>query len=122
MAEYLQMTNYSLKEFLIISSCVAFIPAFCEEVLFGGYLMQNIGSKNSKTYAIIISAVIFSAIHLVPAAFLTIFVLGYFLGKLFYASNSIIPAIILHFLNNFVIFLAFNYYPDSLLRVEYLAL
>jgi len=82
--------------------------------------MQNIAVNNSTRYAIVMSALIFSLIHLTPVALVSLFIAGYFLGKLFFASNSIVPAIIFHFINNFVTVIAFNFSQNDKIRVEYL--
>ena len=100
----------TILEFCTISFCIAIIPAVCEELFFRGYLMQNIKENNSKFFAIIISALLFSIIHLNPISFIYIFILGLYLGHIFYKTGSIIPAMILHFLNNFIIVLSSNFY------------
>ena len=104
-------TNHSktIFEFLQIVFFIALIPAVCEEILFRGYLMQNIMADNSPLFALITSALIFSIIHFNIGGFLPIFFIGLYLGMLVYATKSIIPAIFLHFLNNFFIIIGMNY-------------
>jgi membrane protease YdiL (CAAX protease family) len=112
MTELAKLQNDSVQEFLIVSSCIAIIPGVCEEFLFRGYLMQGIALRNSKLFAICISAMIFAFIHIFPNAWIPIFLIGIFLGKLFYSSNSIMPPILLHFANNFFGFISANYCED----------
>jgi membrane protease YdiL (CAAX protease family) len=100
----------SILRFIIISFCFAITPAVCEEILFRGYLMQNIAQKNSIRKAIILSAIIFALIHFNIVGIIPIFVIGLCLGYLFYYTQSIIPPMILHFINNFFIVLSVNYY------------
>ena len=100
----------SVLEFAIISFCFAITPAVCEEVFFRGYLMQNIEQKNSIRKAIIFSALIFALIHFNIIGIIPIFIIGLCLGYLFYRTGSIIPPMILHFINNFLVILSVNYY------------
>ena len=80
---------------------MAIIPALGEELLFRGYLQQKICHWLDKPhFAIIITAILFSAIHMQFQGFLPRFVLGIVLGYLFYWSGSLWLPIIAHFLNN----------------------
>ena len=108
---YLLINNSrEVLEFATLTFCIAVVPSVCEEILFRGYLMQNINQKHSQGIAIIVSALIFAIIHLNPITFIPIFILGLYLGTLFYLTGSILPAILLHFLNNFIVILSVNYY------------
>ena len=111
MAQISLTKNYSktIFEFLQITFFIAIIPAICEEILFRGYLMQNILVRNSPRIAIIFSALIFSIIHFNICGFLPIFFIGLYLGMLVYITNSIIPAMLLHFLNNFLVIISVNF-------------
>ena len=118
--EYLKIQNLlvinqsgNFIELLVIIFLIAIIPAFCEEILFRGFLMQNIGFKRKINFAITISALIFSLIHFNILGFIPIFVIGIYLGALFYATQSIIPSIFFHFLNNFFVVIISNYGENS---------
>ena len=80
---------------------IAVIPAIGEELLFRGYLQQKIGKwlKNPHT-AIVITACLFSAIHLDVQGIIPRFVLGVLLGYLYYWSKSLWLPILAHFVNN----------------------
>jgi len=80
---------------------IAVIPAIGEELLFRGYLQQKIGKwlKNPHT-AIVITAFLFSAIHLDVQGIIPRFVLGVLLGYLYYWSKSLWLPILAHFVNN----------------------
>jgi len=80
---------------------IAVIPALGEELLFRGYLQQKIGKwlKNPHT-AIVITAFLFSAIHLDVQGIIPRFVLGVLLGYLYYWSKSLWLPILAHFVNN----------------------
>ena len=82
----------------IISTAV--VPAFAEEFAFRGILMGTL-RKFGDAFAIIASAIVFGAMHgnivQVPFAFILGLVFAYVDCK----TNSILPSIIIHFINNF---------------------
>lgn len=77
----------------------AIVPAFAEEFAFRGIFMGTL-RKFGDSFAIITSAIVFGAMHRnisqIPFAFLLGLVFAYIDCK----TNSIIPSIIIHFLNN----------------------
>lgn len=91
----------SLPELLLVLVLVALTPAIGEELMFRG-LLQRIITYNglNKHLAVIISALVFSAIHMQFQGFLTRFALGLILGYLFVFSGSLWISIIAHFLFN----------------------
>lgn len=78
----------------------AIVPAFAEEFAFRGILMGTL-RKYGDAFAIITSSVMFGAMHgnivQIPFAF----VLGLIFAYVDCKTNSIIPSVIIHFLNNF---------------------
>ena len=101
-----KITKYFLKmntlgDLLFNLLVIAIIPAVGEELLFRGYLQQRMTHWLGKPHvAIIITAILFSAIHMQFQGFLPRFVLGLVLGYLFYWSCSLWLPIIAHLLNN----------------------
>ena len=93
----------SLTDFLMLFIAVGIIAPFGEELLFRGFF-QQILEKNWKdiTRAILITALIFSFIHMNPYWFAQIYLLGIVLGFLAWKTKSVIPPLILHSLNNIV--------------------
>ena len=80
---------------------IAIIPAIGEELFFRGYLQEKMTQWLGKPdVAIIITAILFSAIHMQFQGFLPRFALGLILGYLFYWSGSLWLPIIAHLLNN----------------------
>jgi len=77
---------------------LALLPAIGEELLFRGVLARSLARW--PVVAVVGSAVLFSAYHLVPAQMLGTFPLGLALGLLAVRSGSIVPGMIAHFLNN----------------------
>ena len=62
--------------------------------------------------AIIFSALIFGAIHLNLAQGLHAFVIGLLLGWMYYRTSSVVPGILLHWINNTVAYLMFHLMPQ----------
>ena len=63
--------------------------------------------------AIICSAVIFAVVHGNMAQGVHAFVMGCLLGWLYYRTGSIIPGIVLHWVNNSVAYVLFNLMPEA---------
>ena len=109
----------SLTSNLII---IAFLPALGEELFFRG-IMQKLFSQMIKNNhaAIIITSIIFSAIHMQFFGFLPRMALGIFLGYLLLWSKSLWLPILAHFLNNALIIIftflqqqnKINFNPDT---------
>lgn len=82
---------------------MAIIPAIGEELLLRGIVMRRfLASGFSPWAAIVISGFLFSIMHLHYSNTIAIWVLGIFLGYLYYASGSLWLPIAAHFLNNFL--------------------
>jgi hypothetical protein len=76
------------------------VPAIFEEVMFRGYIQRALEKSWGIWAAIIVSAFMFGAYHLQPANLLPLSFLGFIFAYVTYISNSLIPAMILHFINN----------------------
>ena len=80
---------------------MALMPAIAEEIFFRGFLMNAFnGLFKNMHVAIIVTAVIFSVIHLQFTKFIPMFFLAVVFGYAAYWSGSIWTSIIAHFLNN----------------------
>jgi uncharacterized protein len=88
-------------DYILSILIVALLPAVFEEAIFRGAL-QNLLSRwiKAPVWAIVITAIIFSAIHGSYDGFVPRFVLGFILGWLFYRTGNIWISIAAHFLNN----------------------
>ena len=86
-------------ENVIYFVAIAIVPPIIEEFIFRGAILGSL-RKQGDAFAIIVSAVLFGFMHgnfiQTPVTFLTGLILGYLTVK----TNSIIPAMILHFVNN----------------------
>ncbi len=98
----------TVYEYLFIILVIAVIPATCEEFLFRGYLLTNLETKG-RLRAILLSSIIFALIHVNAVALIPIFIIGIYLASITIATNSLIPAVIFHFLNNLMVIFSANY-------------
>ena len=86
--------------FLNLLICAA-VPAICEEFLFRGTLQTLFHKWTGRPHvAIWLSGFIFSAIHLQFSGFFARWLLGAYLGYLFWWSGSIWLPVVAHFLHN----------------------
>lgn len=96
---FLSGTTY--YELFINIVVIAIVPAIGEEFLFRGVLQRFIGEWTKKPdLAIFIAAFIFSAVHFQFYGFVPRLILGVYFGYLVLYSNSLWPAVFVHFLNN----------------------
>ncbi|SMO53205.1 CPBP family intramembrane glutamic endopeptidase [Solitalea koreensis] len=96
---FLKMNN--VGALLINLVMIAVLPAIGEEFLFRGVLQRIfIGWSKNVHAGIIITAVLFSAMHIQFYGFIPRMLLGVLFGYLFYWSNSIWLPVLAHFLNN----------------------
>lgn len=95
---------------------LALMPAICEEFFFRGCLQTHLTRHSRQPQvAIWLTAFIFSLLHLDPVGFLPRLFLGALLGYVFAASRSLYPGILLHFLNNAAIVVAYYLYGNGCL-------
>lgn len=93
---------------------IGIVPAVCEEIMFRGYIQRAFEKSWGILAAILISGAIFGAYHLQISNFLPLATLGILLAYVTYISDSLIPAIVAHFVNNGGQVIASNFYPEML--------
>jgi hypothetical protein len=92
---------------------IAFLPALCEEICFRGALQRIIIHICKNAWlGIVITAILFSALHLQFQGFLPRMFLGIILGALYWYSGSLWTSILAHFVNNAVQVVAISYAPE----------
>lgn len=80
---------------------MAVVPAVCEEFLFQGTIQRFMHKRNWNPHLCIwLTGFIFSTIHLEFFGFVPRFLLGVYLGYLYYWSRSLWLPILAHFLHN----------------------
>jgi membrane protease YdiL (CAAX protease family) len=95
--------------FVIAIISVGIIPAFTEELLFRGLILDGLKNNYSKRKAIIISALLFGIIHLNPWQFYSAFIIGLISAWICIETNSILLSIYIHFFNNALYTIAVRY-------------
>ncbi len=90
------------NNFFLQVLCIAILPAICEEVFFRGFLLKAFKVDKKPFFAILVTSILFGIYHMNILQLVTGFFLGGTLGYITYKSKSIYPAILLHFLNNFL--------------------
>jgi len=87
--------------YLLNLIALAIMPAICEEMFFRGVLQKHlVNTLKNKHFAILLTAIIFSAVHLQFSGFLPRLILGAVLGYLFYYTGSLWLSVIAHATNN----------------------
>jgi membrane protease YdiL (CAAX protease family) len=81
------------------------IAPIAEEIVFRGYLYKAFRDRFKPSYAIVLSAALFSVIHLELLAAAPLFVIGIVLAYVYEKTGNLMAPITLHVLNNAVAFL-----------------
>ena len=95
---------------------VGILAPLAEEVVFRGAILRTllgIMSKKNHWVAIIISAAIFGVVHANLAQFINALLMGLLLGWMYYRTKSLVPGILLHWVNNTMAYVLTNIMPQS---------
>jgi membrane protease YdiL (CAAX protease family) len=92
--------GFAWSNFVAVFAVAAIIAPIVEEILFRGLLYQWLRAHTSVAVAVIVSAAIFSAVHVIPLLFPALFVVGVILALVFEWTRSLWTTIALHFLQN----------------------
>ena len=94
----------SIKQFGAISMVLAicFLAPIAEEILFRGIILKGLVDKLSPLWAILLSSILFAAIHFSANDTLTLFIVAVGYSMLTLKARSIWPAILAHVINNSV--------------------
>ncbi len=105
------LTIESVSDILVNTFIMAILPAIGEEWLFRG-MIQPLTARITKkmSSAIILTAILFSAMHFQFLTFFPRMILGVILGYIYHYGKSLWLPIIAHFANNLVALMAYSYY------------
>jgi membrane protease YdiL (CAAX protease family) len=103
----------SLWDWIILLIGVVLLASISEEILFRGFLQVSLERKGDVTRAVVLSSLTWTLIHVNPYWAVQIFITGIFIGFIAWRTNSIIPAIIIHALNNLLSLLFLNFKLDE---------
>ena len=95
---------------------VGILAPLAEEVVFRGAILRTllgIMSKKNHWVAIMISAAIFGVVHANLAQFINALLMGLLLGWMYYRTQSLVPGILLHWVNNTMAYVLANIMPQS---------
>ena len=90
----------TIGPFWVTFISVAVYAAVFEEWLCRGVLLRGLLVRMKPVWAIVVSALFFSVIHMNPWQGLNAFLLGLLLGYIYYKTGSLWLTMLLHFVNN----------------------
>lgn len=95
-------TDTNIWILLLSLFLLAVLPAISEEILMRGVVLNSAVQKGNYSYAIVITAGMFSLMHGNAVQTVHQFLLGMVLAYIVIVSRSLWSAIVLHFVNNFL--------------------
>lgn len=98
--------------FLVAILVGALVPAICEEAAFRGYMLWNLRPVGPRA-AIVITAVLFGIMHMSLIRVVPLIVLGLLFSAAVQRTGSLLPGMIMHFLQNATA-LSLSYYVRSI--------
>lgn len=92
---------------------IGLLAPVCEELVFRGAVLRALLRWTPRHWlAIAISALLFALIHANPIQMPHALLIGLLLGWLYYRTDSIVPGIVYHWVNNSIAYVVYNFYPD----------
>lgn len=88
------------SERLALAAVATLLAPACEEIAFRGYVQSTLGLRRGPAAAVVGSAALFALLHMNPALFPALLVLGSLFGWLTWRAGSLWPAVIAHAVNN----------------------
>ena len=117
--ELLPLPDFSTQELAKIMSSrwgyltICIFAPLVEEVVFRGAVLRSLLQRmDSRWGAIALSAFLFALVHLNPAQMPHAFLIGLLLGWMYERTRSILPGIMVHWVNNTVVYVVYNLLPN----------
>lgn len=95
---------------------VGLVPSVCEEVLFRGYFQRALEKSWGIWAAIIIGGLLFGIYHIRLTQVIPLSVIGMLLAWIVWKSDSLLPAMAGHFVNNSGSVILASMYPEYMLE------
>lgn len=111
-AAVIKIPKNGFKDFVLCTLIICVLPAVFEELLFRGFILASL-KRLGTAFAVVAGGVLFSLYHKNPAQTPYQFVMGALMCLLAIKSGSIIPSMILHFINNFYIIALYFLAPEN---------
>jgi len=105
---------HSVTDAIVLFVAAVVMAGIAEEMLFRGVVQRTLEHYWEPALAIVVTAAIFAFAHLNPWMALQITFLGLIFGWIAWKSDSILPTILLHGLNNLFSLILFNMSEKSL--------
>ena len=96
----LQTMGEGEQPFWLLLIAFAAAPAICEELAFRGFVLTGFCGNGRTRLAIVLSALAFGVMHMIPQQVFNATLLGIVLGLIAIRSNSLLPGVVFHFLFN----------------------
>lgn len=115
----MDLVGNTVIDHILFFIVIAIVPAIAEEFLFRGVLLSVL-RKYGDSFAIFSTAFLFGIMHGNLAQIPFAFIVGIVLGYMVVVTESILPAIILHFLNNgfsVVLSILGKYLPNNVMDI-----
>ena len=112
---YLQQMATMLMKSPLGYLVVGMLAPIAEEMVFRGAILRTllkIFNPRRHWWPIVISALLFALVHGNLLQGTHAFLVGLLLGWMYYRTDSIIPGIVFHWINNSVVFLMFHLMPQ----------
>jgi membrane protease YdiL (CAAX protease family) len=104
--QFMRAETYS--DWVVLLLGVVLLTAFAEEISFRGFLQVSLERKGDPTRAVLLTSLTWTMIHMNPWWAIQIFLMGVVIGFLAWRTNSIIPVIIVHGMNNLLSLIFYN--------------
>lgn len=116
-----ELPNWAENEFDMILGnrwgylTIGLLAPLSEEIVMRGAVLKELlkSPKLSPWGAIALSALFFALIHMNPVQMPHAFLIGLWLGWMYWRTGSILPGVAYHWANNSVAYVLYNVYPDS---------
>jgi len=113
------LSKDTVSALMVNLAIIALLPSIGEELIFRS-IVQGIAYRATRRpwLAILISAVIFSAFHMMFQGFVPRFILGVLLGFMFWISNNLWLPFLAHFFNNGIQVIAYYLFKKGLIETD----
>ncbi len=113
--EYLEGLNDAIGTggWAILTTIIA--APILEEVLFRGLVQQSLTEKLGGWRGVLAAAAIFGIIHIIPQQVINAFFIGLILGYIYIKTQSLLPVILIHAINNAIAFIQMKIFGDEAL-------
>jgi len=92
---------------------IGLLAPLAEELVFRGAILRALLRwKPNPWIGIVISALMFSAVHMNPAQMPHAFLIGLLLGWMYWRTDSIVPGVVYHWVNNTIAYVLYVFYPN----------